>query len=63
MEEQKEKRTRRPNLTAEEIEAMKAQEAAGKTRKQISDAFNVPPSVVTRKLGAVRPYRGARAKA
>ena len=51
-----EKRTRRPNLTDAEIEEMKCKEAAGMSRKQIADEKGIAPSVVTRRLGAIRKY-------
>jgi hypothetical protein len=53
---------RRTNLTDEDVSKMRELEAAGKSRKEISMAMNVDPASVTRKLGAVRAYRGARAK-
>ncbi len=39
---------------------MREMEADGKSRKQIADAFNLHQSTVTKALGAVRQYRGAR---
>lgn len=54
------KNKRRANLTAEEIEQMRKAETEGKTRSQIAADLNVTPAAVTRRLGAVRPYRGLR---
>jgi ribosomal protein S13 len=53
---------RRTNLTDEDVNKMRELEAAGKSRKEISMEMNVDPASVTRKLGSVRAYRGARAK-
>lgn len=55
-----EKRLRRKNVTAEEIELMKKMEGEGKSRKEISLAIGCSASVVTRHLGSVRSYRGER---
>ena len=52
--------SRRKNLTAEDVDQMRALEAEGKSRKQIANSLNCTPACVTRKLGAVRPYRFAR---
>lgn len=55
-------RTRRANLTAAEVEEMRAKEQGGMSRKQIADESGVAPSVVTRHLGAVRKYGHLRAE-
>jgi hypothetical protein len=55
-------KVRRQNLSAEEVEQMKAEEAAGKSRKEISIIHNCTPASVTRKLGAVQQYKGRRTK-
>lgn len=47
-------------ITEEVIAQMRALEAEGKSRKEIADQFGVHPSAITRRLGAVRSYRGAR---
>lgn len=54
------KNKRRANLTSAELESMKAQDAAGVPRSTIAANHNVTPAAVTRRLGAVRPYRGLR---
>ena len=54
------KNKRRANLTPEELEQMRAEELAGTPRSQIAKNHNVTPAAVTRRLGAVRPYRGLR---
>ena len=54
--------SRRQNLTPEEVEQMKSMEAEGKSRKQIADAMDCTPASVTRRLGAVRAYKGLRSK-
>lgn len=54
---------RRKDLTSEEVEQMKQLEAQGKTRKEIALAMGCNQSVVTRRLGAVRTYKGLRLKA
>lgn len=51
------KNKRRANLTAEEIESMRQAEAAGVQRSKIAADHNITPAAVTRRLGAVRPYR------
>ena len=53
---------RRKDLTSEEVEQMKQLEAQGKTRKEIASALGCDASAVTRKLGAVRTYKGLRLK-
>lgn len=53
-------RPRRKDISQEEVETMKRMEAEGKSRKAICLAIGCSPSVVTRHLGAVRQYRGAR---
>lgn len=53
---------RRSNLTDEDVNRMRELEAQGKSRKEIGMEMNCDPASVTRKLGAVRQYRGARAK-
>lgn len=53
---------RRANLTSSEIEQMRKMEAEGKSRKQIAAEFNCTPGSVTRRLGAVRCYKGLRVK-
>jgi hypothetical protein len=51
---------RRANLTPEEIESMRRAEAAGTPRSKIAADHSVTPAAVTRRLGAVRPYRHLR---
>lgn len=53
-------RTRRKDITPEEIEIMRKMEANGESRKAICLAIGCSPSVVTRHLGAVRQYKGMR---
>jgi hypothetical protein len=53
-------RLRRKDFTEEEIKKMQQMEAAGKKRTEIARAFCCAKSAVTRRLGPVRPYRGAR---
>jgi hypothetical protein len=53
-------KARRPNFTSEEVEQMRQEEAAGKSRRQIAADHNTNPAAVTRRLGAVRPYRQRR---
>jgi hypothetical protein len=48
---------RRSNLTTEEVDQMKAEEAAGKPRNQIAADHHCTPACVTRRLGAVRAYK------
>lgn len=47
-------------VTKEMVATMKRMEADGKTRKEIAEALDVAQSTVTRSLGAVQQYRGAR---
>lgn len=60
--EEQQPRKRRSNLTDADEQQMREMEAAGKTRKQIAEVLQVDPASVTRRLGAVRPYRGSRVK-
>ena len=56
-------RPRRKDLTKDEVKLMQEMEAQGKSRKEIAFALGCAKSVVTRRLGAVRPYKGLRLKA
>lgn len=47
-------------VTDEVKNKMRELEAAGKTRKEIAKELNLDAASVTRGLGAVRQYRGAR---
>lgn len=47
-------------VTQEMVERMRQLEAQGKTRAEIAEALDVDKGTVTRKLGAVRQYRGMR---
>lgn len=42
------------------VERMKVMEAEGKSRKEIGLAIGCSGAEVTRRLGAVRPYKGKR---
>lgn len=51
---------RRRFVTSHMVERMKAMESAGKTRAEIALAMDLDKATVTRHLGAIRQYRGAR---
>lgn len=55
-----EDRVKRNLVTDEMKETMRELEAQGKTRKEIAQALGLEPPTITRHLGAVRQYRGAR---